>query len=175
MDTATEIGACLEAKRAAVTDLEEKRAAVALRLLEAPESERGALVQERAMLAAEHLALSEETGELHRRYCVAAIAPYEEREVAALGALAEAMGRATQQRLAMNVAIEEQRGWQATGRAELTVADGNRAAAEWDGKVARLSAECQIAADAANDAARVSERLHIETEAMRERLAGPTS
>ena len=149
MDTAAELVARLGGKWASLASLETKRQELVGRFLDAPESRRPALVQERALLAAEHLALTEEASELQRRYAAAVIAPFEEREAAALVAVSEAGERATQVRLGMNAGIEEQRLFLSLGRRE----------------------ESKIAADAVEHARWVSERLHAETEAERESLA----
>jgi hypothetical protein len=170
-ERAAEIAARIAAKRAALAALEGKRRELVAKLLDAGDGKRAGLVAERSTLAAEGLALQDEIGELHRRYCAAVIGGYEVAEASVLVAVSEAKARETAARLAVNAAIDEQRRWLVTGRRELDRAEGDREAAAWASKVNTLRAEGQIAKDAVIHAAWARDAAHTETEAMRERLA----
>ena len=170
MDTVAEIEARITAKQADYEATAAKLADVTARLIDATDGQRAKLLQERMMIVADRDALQDELRELKRRYALAAIAPYEQAEADAAAFVTVCAERATKARIALGEAMEQQRVWQSIDRRKLTQEDGDREAAEWAGKLAKLRAESQIAADATRHARYLRDKAHNETAAMRQHL-----
>ena len=170
METVTEIEARLTAKQADMAAAAAKLQDMTARLLSATDGQRPALLQERALLVSDRDALADELRELKRRWTLAAIAPYEAAEAEAAAFVTLCYERETAARIVLGEAMEEQRRWLSVERRKLTQEDGDRETAVWVGRVAKLRAESQIAADATRHAGYLRDKALNETAAMRQHL-----